>query len=131
MDILWKAVAATLLCTVLGLTLGAQQRDFSLVLSVTVCCMVVWCAGVYIEPVLAFLRELEELTGLSTGVMTVLMKAVGIGLVTNLTEMICRDAGNGSLAKGLQTLGSSAILYLSLPLFRGVLDLIRELLEMT
>ena len=59
----------------------------------------------------------------------ILLKAVGIGLVSEIAGLVCTDAGNGSLGKTLQLLGSAVILYLSLPIFTAMLELIREILR--
>ena len=78
---------------------------------------------------LDFLRELEALGDLQGDVLGILLKAVGIGLVSEIAGMVCSDAGNGSLGKTLQMLGSAAILYLSLPVFSALLELVREILR--
>ena len=38
------------------------------------------------------------------------------------------DAGNASLAKTMHMLGTGAVLYLSVPVFRAVLELLRDIL---
>ena len=82
-----------------------------------------------LEPVLDFLRELETLGDLQGDMLGILLKAVGIGLVSEIAGLVCTDAGNGSLGKTLQMLGSVVILYLSLPIFTAMLELIREILR--
>ena len=82
-----------------------------------------------LEPVLDFLRELETLGDLQGDMLGILLKAVGIGLVSEIAGLVCTDAGNGSLGKTLQMLGSAVILYLSLPIFTAMLELIREILR--
>ena len=126
METFWKAVAAALIAAILGLTLG--KKDFSLVLSMAVCCMAAAAAAVYIEPVLKLLKELEAVSGLDGGMVTILLKSAGIGLVTTLASMICQDAGNAALAKTMHMLGTGAVLYLSVPVFRAVLELLRDIL---
>lgn len=124
----WKAAAAVLLAVILGLTVGKQEKDLSVLLTMTVCCMVAIVAVSYFEPVLDLLWQLESMGELQNGMLGVLLKAVGIALVTELAGMICSDAGNGSLGKTLQMLGSAAILYLSVPIFEALLTLIRDIL---
>ena len=119
-------MAAALIAAVLGLTLG--KKDFSLVLSMAVCCLAAAAAAVYIEPVLKLLKELEAVSGLDGGMVTILLKSAGIGLVTTLASMICQDAGSASLAKTMHMLGTGAVLYLSVPVFRAVLELLRDIL---
>ena len=128
MSLFWKAAAAVLLAVVLGLSLG-KQKDIGVLLTMAVCCMVAMIAISYLEPVLDFLRELETLGDLQGDMLGILLKAVGIGLVSEIAGLVCNDAGNGSLGKTLQMLGSAVILYLSLPIFTALLELIREILR--
>lgn len=123
-----RGAAAVLLAVVLGLSLG-KQKDIGVLLTMAVCCMVAMIAISYLEPVLDFLRELETLGDLQGDMLGILLKAVGIGLVSEIAGLVCTDAGNGSLGKTLQMLGSAVILYLSLPIFTAMLELIREILR--
>ena len=124
MSLFWKAAAAVLLALSLG-----KQKDIGVLLTMAVCCMVTMIAISYLEPVLDFLRELETLGDLQGDMLGILLKAVGIGLVSEIAGLVCTDAGNGSLGKTLQMLGSAVILYLSLPIFTAMLELIREILR--
>lgn len=124
----WKAAAAVLIAVVLGLALDKQGKDYAALLTMAVCCMVGIIAFSYLEPVLDFLWELEKLVSSQADLMNILLKTVGIGIVAEMAAMICTDAGNGSLGKQLQMLGSAVILYLSLPIFRSMLALIQEIL---
>lgn len=128
MDEFWKATAAILLTVILTLAVGKQEKDISALLSMAVCCLVGVVALSYLKPVLELMEELGELGKVSGGTLEILMKAVGIALVSELAGMLCSDAGNGSLGKMLQMLGSAAILFLSIPLFRALLTLIQEIL---
>ena len=128
MDEFWKASAAVLLTVVLVLALGKREKDISVLLTMAVCCMVTAVAMSYLEPVLDLLWEVEAMANVQDGMMEILMKTVGIGLVVEIAGMICSDAGNSSLGKTIQMLGTVVILSLSIPLFRGFLTLIQEIL---
>ena len=128
MDTFWKTAAAVLISAILCLSIGKREQDFSLLLSLAVSSMVAVTAIHYLLPILDFLRELEALGSLQSGMLDLLLKAIGIGLLTELTSLICSDAGLASLGKTLQLLGNTAILFLSLPIFKSLLTLIREIL---
>lgn len=128
MDEFWKASAAVLLTVVLVLALGKREKDISVLLTMAVCCMVTAVAMSYLEPVLDLLWEVEAMANVQDGMMEILMKTVGIGLVVEIAGMICSDAGNSSLGKTIHMLGTVVILSLSIPLFRGFLTLIQEIL---
>lgn len=128
MAVFWKAIAAVLIAVTLGLALKQQEKDISLLLSLAVCCMAGVVALRFLEPMLDLLWELEAMGSMESGVLGVLMKAVGIALVTEISGTICADAGNSSLGKTVQILGSAAVLFLSVPIIRSFLELIQEIL---
>ena len=123
-----KAVAGILITVVLCLTLAKQGRDISLLLSVFVCCAVIAVALTYLKPVIDFIRRLQTLGQLDGDMMEILLKAVGIGLLAEITGLMCADAGNASLGKGLQILASCVILWISIPMLESLLELIDNLL---
>ena len=129
MAIFWKAAAAALITVILGLALGKQEKDIGAILSMAVCCMVTVSTLIYLEPVLDFLRELESVGDLQGDFLGILLKILGIGLVAEIASAVCNDAGNGSLGKTIHMLGSAVILYLSLPVFRGLIDMLSRILE--
>lgn len=126
MELYWKAAAAVLIALVLGQAI--REKDMSLLLSMAVCAMVGALLMTYLEPVLDFLRQLRELGDLQGDMLGILMKVLGIGIVTEITEMVCRDSGNTSLGHALQILGTAVILWLSLPIFTTLIQMIQRIL---
>ena len=128
MELFLKAAAGTLLTLVLILTVGKQEKDIALLLGIAVCCMLAMLALSCIRPVLDFLYRLEAVGNLREYGLGTLLKMVGVGLVSELVAGLCQDAGNGSLGKQVQFLGTAVILRLSLPLLETLLDLMERLL---
>lgn len=126
MGLYWKAAAAVLVAVVLILALG--RKDLGLVLGIAACAMVSLAALEYLEPVTELFDTLETLGDLESGMISILLKSVGIGVLTEIAAMVCTDSGNGSLGKALQLLGTAVILWISLPLFTALLDLIQEIM---
>ena len=58
----------------------------------------------------------------------VLLKAAGIGMVTEIAAAVCGDNGNAGVSKMIQMIGSVVILWISIPVFRALLDLIQTIL---
>ncbi|MGM9585666.1 MAG: SpoIIIAC/SpoIIIAD family protein [Faecousia sp.] len=124
----WKTISVALLAVILGLAVGKEEKDIAAVLSVTVCCIAAAVAIAYLEPVLDLLWELQSECCLPEGLLPVLMKAVGVALVAELSATVCSDAGNTALGKILQILGCAAVLSLSVPIFRTLMTMIREMI---
>ena len=128
MDLFLKAVAAALITAVIGLVLARQGKDMFLLLTLAACAMIGAVAFTFLKSVISFLQRLTEMTKLNTDLLAVILKTVGIGLVGELAGLICSDAGNAALAKSIQILTTAVILWLSIPLFESLLDLVQSIL---
>lgn len=128
MTLFLQACAAVLLAVVLILAQGKQGKDMGTLLALAVCCMVSLIAMRYLEPVIDFLGELEALGNLSGSMVQILLKAAGIGIISEIAALVCSDAGNSSLGKTIQLLGTAVILWLSIPLFTMLMELLQQIL---
>lgn len=128
MEVFWKVTAAVLIALIFGQVLGKQEKDISSVLAVAVCCITGMAAIPLLEPLLDFLLFLQELTGMDSGLFEILYKLIGISLVCEIASTVCADAGFSAFGKGIQFLGSAAILYLSIPVFQLFITLIQEIM---
>ena len=129
MDIFIKASAIALVSVVLGIILSKQNKDISLLLTVSVCCAIAVAAFSYLHPIIDFFRTLKEIGKLDSQLFSILLKAVGIGLLSEVAALICADFGNSALGKTLQLLSTIVILWISLPLFNNLIELIQRILE--
>ena len=128
MENYWKACAIMILTVVLGAALGKTEKDLSVVLSLAACCIILMVALEYLSDILVFLWELGSGIGDRNPFTGILLKIAGVALVTEVSSLLSADAGNSSLGKAMQILGNSVILFLSLPILEGFLEIIREIL---
>ena len=129
MSIFLKITACVFVGVVLCLVLSKQNKDISVLLSIGVCSMVAILAFTYFQPVLEFLDKLQQITGVDKDLLQILTKSIGIALVGEIAVMICSDAGYSAMGKVLQILSSCIVLWLSLPLFSKVIELIESVLS--
>lgn len=128
MDVFLKATAGILVAVIFVLILNKQGKDLSVLLIIAVCCMVVCAAFSYIEPVKELLTNLQTMALMQSDTLSILLKSVGIGLITEITVLICTDAGNAAMGKTLEFLASAVILWLSIPLLNELLELLDNIL---
>lgn len=124
-----QAAGAVMITVVLVLALSKQGKETAVLLVIAVCCMLSAASVRYLEPVLTFLNHLEVLGDLNGDMLGILLKIVGIGLVSEIAAVVCADAGNASLGKMLQLLGNAVMLWLSIPVFNALLELIQRIME--
>ena len=122
------ACGAVLLAVILISNLNGCRKDMASLLSLTVCIMVVLVALQYIRPVLDFVDELESIGCLDGDLVRILLKLLGIGLVSEIEVLTCNDSGNASLGKSLQMLTTMVMLYHAVPLYRSLMSLLQEIL---
>ena len=128
MDQFIRISAGVLVSVLLTVMLNKQGKDMALLLTAVVCCMVIAVVVTYLEPVLDFVNELQSVGKLDSDMVRILLKAVGVSLVAEIAGLICADCGNAALGKAVQVLAIAAVLWLSLPLLHGLMDMIQKML---
>ncbi len=129
MDTFFKAIAGVLISIVLSLSIEKQGKDHSVLLTLLVSCMVMSVLFVFLRPVFDFIEKLQVLGNINTESLSILIKTVGIGMLTEIAAVICVDAGNSALSKTVQMLGTSVIIWISIPLFDQVITLLQRILS--
>lgn len=128
MELYLRSTALVLVGVILSLVLGKKSPDLGLLLVMAVSCMVCLAAAEYLGAMMDLVREIRILGSLDGELVSVLLKCAGIGFVSELSCLICQDAGQNAMAKALQILANCTIIYLSLPLLRQLLSLLQEVL---
>lgn len=128
MDGFIKASALVLIVSILHQIVSRHNRETGSLLLVLGCCFVLMAAISYITPIFAFIEKLQSIGNLNDEMLEILLKCVGIGLVAEIAVLVCTDMGNASMGKTLQILANAVILWMSLPMLNGILDLIGKIL---
>ena len=77
MEHFFQAAAAVLIAVIMGLILSKQGKDWTLILTALVSCMVLSVAAAYMEPILDFIRQLQAVSDLDGDMLAIILKAVG------------------------------------------------------
>lgn len=123
-----QAAAGIMAAVIMWIILSKQGKEYALLLSLGACSLVLVAMFRFLEPVLDLLKQLQSLGSLQPEWLSVMLKAVGIGLVVEMGALICSDAGNAALGKTLQILGAVVVLWLSIPLMNSLMDLLQQIL---
>ena len=128
MNEFWQGLGLIILTVVLMLLLGRQGSEMTILISIAGCCFVGMLAFGYLKDVIGFIHRMREISKMDMGLMQVLLKAVGVGLIGEFAALICADAGNAAQSKAVQLLTSAVILWLSIPVLQILLDLLEKML---
>ena len=81
------------------------------------------------KPLLSLVERLGNGSGTSEYV-EMILKGLGIVILTQISSDICRDSGEATLAGHIETVGKLELLLLSIPLIEKILATAEKLLEM-
>ncbi len=130
MELVWKVCAVGVLCAVAVWILKPLRGEFAALLGVG--------GGILI--LLALLPALsdvmEDTVSLFEGseigrYADVMLRAMGIALLTRICSDVCKDTGEGAVAGGVELAGKVAILTLCLPMIREILGYAAQILQKT
>ena len=131
-DTLFKLLGGAIICVLVTLILKKESPDSALVLRMVAGVgLAVVCVGA-MTPVIEYVREIGESLGAGdtvSSVASVLLKALGVSLLTHICATVCRDSGEGSVAYYVELGGKIEIVILSLPLVKEIIDMALELIE--
>ena len=124
----YQAAVLTLLGAILFLVLGKRSGELAVILCLAVCSLVGMIALQYWRQIAEFIQKLQDSFGFDREMVRILYKVTGIGILTEICVAICSDSGNTALGKSLQLVSCLVMVYLSIPMFQEMLQLIQEML---
>jgi stage III sporulation protein AD len=128
MELFIKAAAGALITMILYLILSKAGKEYAILLTIAAVFIIAGIVITFLEPVIDFIQKLISLGQFDSEMIRIIFRSVGIGLLAEIAGLICGDAGNASLGKILQTLASAVILWMSIPLFSGLLELVEKIM---
>ena len=127
MEIIFRAAAVAVIGSVLALLLKKNTPELSLMTALATGLAVVWLTISLCSGITEVLSRALEISGTSAVYVEPVMKCVGIGLVSNLTGQVCRDAQQGTAASAVELCGVFCALYVALPLVESLLAVVERL----
>lgn len=110
------------------LVVRSAKSEFAVPLSVVTGTILLTSALATVYPVVDFVRETAEIGSFSLYVSTIL-KALGIGVLSQSAADFCRDCGEAAIASKLEFAAKAGILLLGLPIVRDLLGMATEILR--
>jgi stage III sporulation protein AD len=123
-------VGAGLIAAVISLILKQYKPEFGMYISLIAGIIILLAIVREITPVLDTIKELTGAADLDAPYGAALLKALAICYITQLAGDTCRDSGETAIAAKIEMGGRMAIVLVSLPLFKGVVDIVTGLINM-
>lgn len=116
-----------------ALILAVLIRDYNKTASIVI--VIAASAMIFVKIASDISTIFEALTNISSGVETaasyikLMMKVLGIVLITQFTADLCRDCGENALASQTETAAKIIVVSMILPLFETVIKIVAGFLE--
>jgi stage III sporulation protein AD len=129
MEILLKAAAIGIAASAVGLVIRKHNSDMALMLTLAAAAAMLVGAAALISPVLSFINELAENAGISSELLSPVLKAVAISIIGKVASDVCRDAGQSALSGAIEFCAVLAVLICAIPLTRAILVVLKEVMQ--
>ena len=115
----------------LSLVLRQYRPEYAVLVSLGCSVVVLLWVITGVAQVMDELNSLLENSLLSRELVQVVMKCLGVCILTELAAQTCRDAGENAIAAKAELAGKVTLVLVSLPLFQRLLQVAGELLEIS
>ena len=120
--------AAAITAAVLALTLRPKNGEVALLLTAAASVIVLTSMLGQAASVINTVNSIVSASGISTGYVAILLKVIGICMLTEFTAGTCRDAGSSALASNVTLAGKLMATAAALPLYADILNVVTALL---
>ena len=76
-------------------------------------------------------EEFVSVSGIDNEHYKIMMRCLGVCIVTKITSETCKDCGQGSISTKIDMAGKIIILVIAMPLFSEILSIVKSLTEIT
>ena len=126
---IFRIAAIGVLCALLAVVVKEQRPDIAMLISVIGGVIILFYAVNYVSEAVSVFKLLMDKSNIDSDLLSVVLKIIGIGYITEFSASVCEDSGNKSLGDKIQFGGKILILVISLPLLGAVIDIILSLLK--
>ena len=128
MDIL-PILGIALVAAVLVVLLRQYKPEFALPVEICAAVLILALLIPTVTDIFHSLRDLIDLSGMDVQYFSLLVKAVGITVIVQLTADACRDSGETALAHKVEFAGRAAVILMILPMLAAVAEFAIGLIE--
>ena len=107
---------------IVALTLRPKNAEIALILTVACAVLILLAVLSQAGQIIGTVNSIVAAAQINTGYIAILLKVVGICLLTEFAVNTCRDAGSQSLAGNVSLAGKLLVTITALPLYTDILN---------
>lgn len=120
-------VGVGLVAAVLSIVIKQYKPELGIFISLLAGIIILSAILGVLKPAIDTILELVGMAGLDESYGNVLIKALAVCYVTQIASDSCRDAGEGAIAGKVEMAGKAAIIVISLPMFKALVNTVSGL----
>ncbi len=125
-----KIIGVAFVTALSSVLLKATKPELSFAVTVTGIIVILLFMVDSLQSALTAFQAIAQTTGVSNGLLKILLKIVGVGYLTEFGAGILNDFGSSAVADKVVLGGKITIVVLSLPILQGLLQLIQGFLQL-
>lgn len=123
MDII-KIIGIGLIGLIITIILKQYKPEFSIYISLIAGALILVLALDKLTGIVQLLETMARKSSFNSQFLMILLKITGIAILTEFAGSICKDAGEGAIAKKIELGGSVLIMAISVPILSELLETI-------
>lgn len=127
---IFQLIGIALITAVAALVLKGTKPELALAVTIAGSVILLLFAFEILRGSLSLFSDIANATGISSSLVKIILKMIGIGYLVEFASGILCDFGQNGLADKLTFCGKILVLVLSVPIIENVLRLILKLLEL-
>lgn len=121
--------AAAITIVFLSMYVKQVRSDMALCITLAGAIFLLWGIFPRVNLLVSDIRSFTALRGMDGDYITAILKIIGISYLCEFAADICLDAGEGSVARHVETIGKVTVAFIALPIVEDVFSLILDLLR--
>ena len=127
MEMFGRFMGMAAACALLSMTVRGAHKEMGAVFSLLCGAVLVLLLTDRIRETVDAFHEIAELSKLTGEQSALILKVMGVSLLTEFAAQSCRDAGEEGIALRVELGGKLMLIVLALPLLKEITDLIAEM----
>lgn len=121
-----KVCSVAIICGLICVLVKNYQTSFHIPTRIAAILIIFGMVTVFLSPLLSYLQKIMQ-RSLPTEYIEIMLKAMSIAYISQISSDVCRDCGESNIASGIDVIGKIEILIIGLPLIDKVITLSEEL----
>ena len=124
-----KVFSIAVISTVSYALIKKYSPEYTLIAELAAVILVILLAYPYLCDLLDLINDYSNDIGIDSAYIKIILKALGIALVTQLTTDMCKDAGENALATKTEFAGKILMLSTSIPMIKALIELTVKIID--